>query len=233
MLFVFHGDDVSGVRTAALKKTNELCGAGGTSTLISSDAGSEAFLRDALGRSSLFGEREVFVLDTWSEDSELFSMLSEHLPECALSENAFVIIESKLSAKDVRLFSSHATEIIERTKVKGREFNVFALGDALSLRDKKTLWILLQESWRDGRASEELIGTLFWQLKMIRLTELTKSADEAGQKPFVYDKAKRARSKFKEGEVSSLMHSLVVLYHDGHGGRRNIEHALEAWVLAL
>jgi hypothetical protein len=68
---------------------------------------------------------------------------------------------------------------------------------------------------------------------MLRLAERTKSAEEAGQKPFVYSKAKRALSAFKEGELDSISRDLLSIYHDGHLGKRDIDLALERWVLTL
>ena len=56
---------------------------------------------------------------------------------------------------------------------------------------------------------------------------------EAGQQPFVYDKAKRALSKYKQGELTALSHELILLYHKGHMGMCTLPHALEAWVLKL
>jgi hypothetical protein len=72
---------------------------------------------------------------------------------------------------------------------------------------------------------------LWWQLKTLRLAELTQSADEAGVKSFPYDKAKRSLSKFAPGEVVALSESLLRLYHDARAGKRDLILALERWVL--
>jgi hypothetical protein len=51
-------------------------------------------------------------------------------------------------------------------------------------------------------------------------------------KDFPYNKAKRSLTKFTPGDVTTLSQSLLELYHDGHGGIRDIDLALEEWVLS-
>ncbi len=232
MLFVYLGDDVTKVRVSAQKKASELIVMGGDVSVITSEGASPDLLQNALGATSLFRTHEVFILDTLSEEKELFTSVLELTEALAESHNHFVMIEGSLLAGPKKILEKHAKSMMEFKKVK-KEFSPFALGDAFCARDKKTLWILLQDAWREGKSNEEIIGTLFWQLKMLRVAEVTKSASEAGQKPFVYDKAKRALSKFKEGEIKKISHNLVTLYHDGHTGKRTLPNALEAWVLTL
>ncbi len=232
MLHVFYGTDVTKVRSEAHKKASESLLPGGEISTISRENGSVDMLVDAVSATSLFRPHEVFVLDTLSEDDELFEELVRLAPALGESENTFVVIEGPLTAGPKKAFDATGKTCVEYTKAK-KEWNPFALGEALGARDKKTLWILLHEAWKRGEKTEAIIGTLHWQLKMLRLAEVTKSAGEAGQKPFVYDKAKRALKNFKVGEVTRLTHDLVVRYHEGHVGKRNIDNALEAWVLAL
>jgi len=100
-------------------------------------------------------------------------------------------------------------------------------------QDELLAWILLAKAWRNNLSNEEIIGTLYWQVKMLRLVERTKNAEEAGQKPFVYSKAKRSLRQFTEGELDSLSRDLLSIYHEGHLGRRDMDSALERWVLSL
>jgi 16S rRNA U1498 N3-methylase RsmE len=107
------------------------------------------------------------------------------------------------------------------------------MADALLARDKKTLWILLQEAHMKEVASEEIIGVLWWQLKTLRLTYVTSTASEAGVKDFPYNKAKRAHSKFTQTDADRLSRTLLAVYHDSHSGRRDMTSALEEWVLKI
>lgn len=233
MLFTFYGTDIAHVRTAALKKLAELRGESGEAVTLPSDESSLSMLKDALGATSLFGGGGIYLLDTPSESEVFFESVLALMPEMNASSNTFVLIEGSLKAGEIKKVEKDSTKAEKHDAGPKKEFNVFGMSDALASRDKKTLWILLQDAWRDGRTTEELIGTLFWQMKVLRLAEVAKSAEEAGQKPFVFDKAKRALKNFKPGEISSLSRSLVLLYHEGHGGTRNIDHALESWVLGL
>lgn len=112
-------------------------------------------------------------------------------------------------------------------------FNTFAMADALARKDKKSLWVLLQNARHHNVSAEEIIGTLFWQLKSLRLAAETSSALEAGMKPFMYTKAKSALGKFAPGELTTLSRTLLSLYHDGHSGKRDIDLALEKFLLTL
>lgn len=232
MLYSFFGSDIGNVRTAARKRINALLKNDATAVTITGDTGSLDAVREALGATSLFGGREVYVLDMVSEDEEFFASVLELLPALDESENVFILIEGAHKAAVEKLITKHSTESAVFEGKEKKEWNVFALTDALVARDKKQLWILLQDAWKHGRTSEEIIGTLFWQLKMLRLADVTTSALEAGQKPFVYDKAKRALRQFPR-DLHEVTHRLVMLYHEGHGGKRDINHALEAWVLSL
>jgi len=40
-------------------------------------------------------------------------------------------------------------------------------------------------------------------------------------------------NKFSSGEVEKLSQSLLELYHDGHAGVRDMDMALEEWVLEI
>jgi DNA polymerase III delta subunit len=233
MYFLYYGDDVTKVRTTALTHASSLVCNGGEVEAVTDETAQEGMLTDMLGSISLFRPHEVYVVDTLSKNEERYEELKNLLPELKSSPNIFVIIEEKLGVKDERIFKEYAEKAFSYARGPGKEFNIFALTDALSARDKKSLWILLTEAWTTGKSSEEIIGTLGWQLKTIRLAAQTKSAEEAGLKPFVYDKAKRALKKFTEEEIAERAHELVMLYHDGHSGRRDIDRALEKWVLTV
>ncbi len=182
---------------------------------------------------SLFGEKRVYLLDTPSASIVFTEDVQASLEAFAQSPNAFVVIEGGLLAPAKKSYTKYAETLEEVEGIIAERFNVFALADSLSNKDKKTLWLLLQDAFAEGLSSEEIIGTLWWQLKTLRLAKLTKSASDAGMKDFPYNKAKRSLSNFTEGELESLSHRLLALYHDGHLGTVDIELALEKWTLTL
>jgi hypothetical protein len=151
----------------------------------------------------------------------------------ANSEHTFVVLDKTILAADKKIFTKFAKSITEYKKESLSEFNQFALTDALALRDKRKLWLLLQESLRVGSATEEIIGILWWQLKTMRLAAKASSAEEAGMKDFPYRKAKGALEKFPLSLVEAKARSLTKLYHDARWGRGDLNQQLEIWVLTL
>lgn len=233
MLVVFYGTDPIVVRQKAHEFIDRSCESGVTDRMTY-----ETYIPGALveraGSASLFGGVETILLDTLSFHKDAWEEFLEALPACAESPHTFVVIEEKLLADATKKIKKHASVVEQHDAAEQNErFNTFALADALVRKDKKSLWVLLQRARHAGVGPEEIIGTLFWQLKSLRLAEKTDSAAEAGLKPFVYTKAVRARKEFKPGELEKLSHELLAVYHDGHQGRRDIDLALEKFVLTL
>jgi len=233
MLFVFYGNDVVGVRKAAHDFLSEHKNGETAVETITPENYEPGRIRDAAGGASLFGGEQVIVLDTLSAKKEVFEDILLHLELLSESANTFVLIEESLLASEKKKFVKYGKECVEVTAPKIERFNVFALADAFSRRDKKSLWVLLMRAFGQGLSGEEIIGTLYWQIKVLRLAERASNAQEAGQKPFVFNKAKTALAKFKEGELGQLSRDLLSIYHDGHLGKRDLNVALERWVLTL
>ncbi len=233
MLYVYFGNDAIRVRQKAFDFVHTITEDDSLVTTISSDRYEEGIITDIAEGSSLFGGIQVCVIDTPSEDSEVFLHVMEQLAVMQDSHNHFILIESVLKADEKKKIQSRATKFEELTSEKKEKFNAFLLTDALLRRDKKSLWLLLMEAQTNGLSNEEIIGVLFWQVKILRLVEKTKSAEEAGQKPFVYSKAKRALMNFKKGDLDSISKNLLTIYHDGHLGRHDTALALERFVLTV
>ena len=233
MYTVYYGKDTVAVRDAALKKIEEVRATGAVVTVLDADSYMPGMVRDAVGATSLFGEAQCYVLDTPSADAvyeEEVSDMGEALKE---SVHTFVVIEGELNAEQKKPYKKYAAEFVEYKAPAAERFNTFVLADSLSRKDKRALWLQLQDATVSGQSAEEIIGVLWWQLKVLRLAAVTKSAEEAGMKAFPYQKAKRALTAFKPGELETLSESLLTVYHDGHAGVRNIDAALEKWVLTL
>ncbi len=233
MLEVFFGNDTSAVRQAVQTRAASLRQAGVELTTLDKDTYTPGSLRDAVGSTSLFGGELGFVLDSPAEDEAFMAEAQEQVEAMASSPNVFVVLEGPLLAAKKKVYTQHAA-IMEEYKAQATErFNTFALADALAGKQKKQLWLLLQEARQAGQSAEAIIGVLWWQLKSLRLAELTDNAAAAGVKDFPYNKAKRALPNFQAGELTQLSHTLLELYHAGHAGRRDIDDALEQWVLTL
>lgn len=233
MLQVYFGNDTTRVRQRAFDYLHTVSDSSVPVTYITADQYEPGIITDSAGGISLFGEAQIFLIDTLSEDPVAFSNIRDLLEVMQTSIHWFIMIEGSLNATDKKHITKYASAVEEIIAEKKERFNAFLLTEALLRRDKKSLWLLLSEAWREGLSNEEIIGILFWQVKILRLVEKTKSAEEAGQKPFVYSKAKRALSGFKKGEIDQISRELLTLYHEGHAGKVDTQGALEEWVLKL
>lgn len=233
MLEVYFGNDTDAVRQHALKRSAALKAAGVEVSTVTGDQYQSGMLRDAVGANSLFGGALGFVVDTPSSEVDLQTEVTEQLEAMAASEHVFVVIEGPLLAAAKKPYQKHAATLEEFKKAASERFNTFAMADALATKNKKQLWLLLQQARQAGESAEAVIGILWWQLKTLRLAALTGSATEAGLKDFPYNKAKRALGGFAPGELEQLSQSLLKVYHDGHAGQVVIDDALEAWVLRV
>jgi len=233
MLHLYYGNDTITVRQKAHDFTAAQETAGFKIERIDAENYHEGVFVDLAGATSLFGEKTLYIIDTPSQKTEIYDDVIRHLELLAQSENLFVVIEEALLAAEKKKFAKYATEVEEYKKAGGDRFNVFGMADSLSSKNKKLLWMQLQDARAAGLSAEEIIGTLWWQLKALRLAGCTVSASEAGMKDYPYNKAKRALGAFKPGELELISKRLLTVYHDGHLGERDIDLALEQFVLTL
>ncbi len=233
MLHLIYGNDTITVREKAHTFIGVEEKKGVKIEKIETDNYTEGIFADVVGAVSLFGEKTLYVIDTPSEKNEMYDDVVRNLEAFKDSDNTFLVIEEALLAPQKKKFQKY-TESMEEYKATATErFNAFGMADSLSQKDKKTLWLQLQEAKKAHLSAEEIIGILWWQLKSMRLAKNTDSAIEAGMKDFPYNKAKRALGSFKEGELEILSQELLKVYHEGHLGNVDIDIALERWVLTL
>ncbi|MCA9361662.1 hypothetical protein KC845_03860 [Candidatus Kaiserbacteria bacterium] len=233
MLYVFCGSDTIAVRNQAFAFIHDFEDKGVNVRRIDIDLYQPNLFSDLVGAQSLFGEQELYLLDTLSQETTVADDVLSHLEAFAGSNNIFVVIEGTLLATPKKQFAKHATKLVEVKGVSEERYNPFGMADALLKKDKKSLWLLYQAAKQAGLSAEEIIGTLWWQVKMLRLAEVCDSASEAGVKDFPFNKAKRALASYKSGEVKTLARQLLIIYHDGHGGGKDIDIDLERWMLKV
>ena len=233
MLHLFYGNDTVGVREKAHDFVRSYEDKGVTIERIDTENYTSGVLTDIAGATSLFGSETLYIVDTPSLQKDFYEDVMEHLALLQESPNTFVIIEDALLAPEKKKFTKYAASLEEVKRASAERFNAFGMADSLAKKDKRMLWVQLQEAKRAGLSPEEVIGTLWWQIKSLRLAAKTQSAAEAGMKDFPYNKAKRALANFKEGELETLTQELLTVYHQGHGGKVDISLALEKWVLTI
>ncbi|MBX2866518.1 hypothetical protein KTR10_00960 [Candidatus Kaiserbacteria bacterium] len=231
MLYSFFGTDVIATRANAQEFIASEKEKGASVTRFTGNNWTVGDMEQALGGTSLFGDVHLFVLDTPGDNTDMQTYIFKHIKEIAESPNTFVLLEEKLLAPQKKKVEKYSEQTSEYTLEKEKPFNIFALADALLQRDKKSLWILYTQAQRAGHSSEEIVGTLFWQVKMIALANRTQGAEEAGVSNFPYGKAKRALHHFSEEDIETMLTQLVTIYHEGHGGVKDMDGALEEWIL--
>jgi DNA polymerase III delta subunit len=232
MLYVFFGTDVVAIRRHAYERVHREEAEGSVVRTVTTDTFETGVVRSLLSSVSLFGGRECIVFDTLSEQREAYEELMEARFVSVESPHTVIVIEGSQTASDAALFKKAGAEMHEYKGATKERFNTFLLTDALLKRDKKMLWILLVRARNAGIPAEEIIGTLLWQLKALRLAHITTNATEADMKEFPYTKAKQSLKKFPPRDLYDLSQKLVTLYHEGHLSV-DIDLALEKWILGV
>ena len=228
MLHVLTGSDVmkAKVRARALAKDAETVRFG---------EGGEPFghALGYLGASGLFSTKVALLLDRLSESAEGKEFVLAHVEDFARAEMPVIVIEPTLDAAAKKAFSKHGE--IEEFELKADPEtpppSVFALTDAFASGDRKNSWILYRTLIESGSAAEEIHGALAWQARAMVLASKSKTAEEAGLKPFVYTKAKRAASRIGETGAEGLSRELVRILHVSRMGGGSLEDLLEAFLL--
>ncbi len=233
MLYVFYGSDQVEVRQQAHLTLAKVLKEGEEVERIEADQYSVGKLQALSSMVSLFSPRAVYLVETPSSEEAFLEDFMMSLKELGDSLHQFVVIEQTLNAAQKKKITTYATIVEEYKKTEDAAFNPFKMSDALALRDKRSLWLLFQEAKMNALSSEEIIGTFWWQLKTMRLAAVTKTAEEAGMKDYPYKKAKSALTAFPLQAVETKSRELLTLYHEGHRGKRDLDLALEAWLLGL
>jgi len=231
MLEVFFGNDAVKVRREAFARietfTNQQI------ETVDKDNYQSGMIVDLVFGQSLFGDQNIYLLDTPSSLGDYWEEVVVNLASMQASTSVFIVIENNLLAGPKKILTKYADSVNEFKANKLERFNNFALADALASKDKKSLWILFNTAKSEGISLEEMIGILWWQLKTLRLVATSKNEAETELKPFVYSKAKRSLVKFKTGELENLSRSLLSLSHDSRLGMFDLDQALERWILKI
>lgn len=191
------------------------------------------------GAAGLLGERYIVLIDGALKNAEQQDILVEHAEVVAGSSNIFIFIEEKLTAPILKKLEKKGADIhscVSRKEESKNEFNIFALADAISERNRKNAWVLLQKAFTNGIAPEEIHGVIFWQIKTLLLV-VGGGADatpvSTGLKPYPFQKALRAARNFSEQELKEFIEDLTGMYHMVRIKGGELETGIERFVLSL
>lgn len=237
MLYLIHGTDTNASRA----KLHTLL-----SSLFKRRPGAQYFhittetigthnIDELVWSQGLFERKYIVVFDHILKDREWKDSLLRSLKAFGQTEHVCIFLEEKLDKKELAAFEKYAKEVreyISRDQKKER-FNIFSLADALGRRDKRCLWTLYLKAKEENITDEEIHGTLFWQVKCSLLALSSANAEEAGLKPFVFNKSKSLQKYYSEGELRALASRLVGLLHDSRRGTHEFDIALERFMLSI
>jgi hypothetical protein len=213
MLYFYTGTDTKKAR-GEMNKEVVRASLGGARVVRINDTISTDDLYASLHGVGLFGEKNVFVIDSVSLNEELFAALLQMLGGMKKSAEPFFLFESSPDANTRGEIEKYA-ETAKRYDApkKAKDNSVFALVNALRKADKKALWLGFQREIIKGNAPEAIHGVLFWGAKEM----LLKSKEGAPENI-------RARK---------LVAELAELPHEARRNNFPLEYALERFLLTL
>ncbi len=220
MLYIFHGTN----SIASSNKAHVLVNSLRTKKIdaafleIDADNWSSEIIKEHAGGQGLFSSKSIVLLNRVTESAGAKEGLPDLLEIMNESENIFIVLEGKVLVDLKRAFEKYAEKIVVSDVVEGapkKEFNIFALGDAVSSRNHFKAWLIYRQAIESGAVPEGIVGTLFWKIKTMLVT--------AG--------ASKTAGNYSKDELSSLMEKLIVMYHDGHRGMCDMELAIERLLL--
>lgn len=207
---------------------------------LNDDNWDEEKLEELIVSQGLFQNKYIVVLDGLLQDEVSREAVLKRLKEMENSENLFIITEGEIKKEIISKIEKRAEKVQKfenpkkiSTDKNKKDFNIFALADALGMRDKKRLWVLYQRAILSGLSPEEIHPILLWQVKAMILGSENKDANEAGLNPFVFRKSLGFAKNFKKEELVGLSRKLVFLYHDARLGKTDFDIALERFVLEV
>ncbi len=238
MIYLMHGTDYEKARdkTRALTDALQKKKPDALFYRITTGNYSENPISSLVAGQGLFASKYIVFYDNIFESKDIKEEIVEGLQEIKESENIFIFLEKEIDKKTLTKMEKYAEKVQEFSgaeKIKKKEYNPFAVSDALLSRDKKRLWMLLMEAKKKGNAAEEIHGIIWWQMKALKVASVSKDAKEAELSPFVFSKAKAASGNFSDEQVDVMLSDLVSMYHDAHRGEKDLWVEMERWGLGL
>ena len=237
MLYIYYSDNPSLSADKARALVKSLMEKKPDSTLIKVEDNtfSKDILEENIGGQGLFSSKYIIYLDRVIKNKDHESIIGEYLVHMSESENVFIISEGSLNGEILKLMNKYATKIIcvedKTAKVKKSINEIFILTDYFASRKNIQAWEIYRRLIDSGVEAENIVGTLFWQLKSMVLAYNNVSATESGLNPYVFSKSKKFSSYWSYDEIVNSLKDLTVSYHEAHRGNCNLEKNLELFIL--
>lgn len=206
---------------------------------VTSENWADNTLDELISSQGLFLAKYIVTLDRVLEEKEAGAVLIDNLKEFKESEHAWIIVEEKISAPNLKKIEKYAYKIFDFNESAGeggdkkQKLNAFNFAEQFASRNKVGAWsefIKLREAELVG---EEIHGVLWWQMKSVYLAKFCKNAEDAGLATYSYQKSLRFSKAWELKELNTLLDSLVVMYHDAHRGVGDLMIEMEGLSLKL
>ena len=245
MIYFYYGTDTESARKKAKVTVDSLLVKKPDATLIKigDEDLSESKIMELVGGQALFSSKYIVYFYRTFDNKENKELILKNLKEIAGSDNIFIFADGKMDKTALTKIEKNAEKVQEFAKIekkltkkealaqRGEKIDFFEFADALGKRDKRGLWVLYQDALAEQVPAEEVHGIFFWQVKSMLLGKLCKTADEAGMKPFPFQKSREYSRNFKDGELENFSSKLVTMYHEAHRGNTDFFVALEKFIL--
>jgi len=238
MLYLIYGTNTNKVRA----KQRELVGIMQSKQpnvslyRVTTETWKDSLLEELLGSQGLFLAKYIVTLDKVLEDKEIGSAVVGSLEEMKESDHAWIILEDKVSApnlKKIEKFAHKVFDFNDSVSVEKKRLLAFDFAEQFAGKNKVGAWrefIKLKEA---ELAGEEIHGVLWWQMKSVYLAKFSKTADESGLTPYSFQKALRLSKGWELKELNLLLDKLVEIYHEAHRGGGDLMVELEGLSLGL
>ena len=150
-------------------------------------------LEELLLGQGLFEQKYIVFCDEVIGDSSAQHLI-DNLPLYHASPHMFVIFEPSLGVRDEKKLAG-AGAVIKRCRETspGETMRpLFAFVDVFLKGNREKTFVALHTLLRSGGSPSSILNTLLWQLRVLVLVSQSSSASDAGVKPFVFTKARRA-----------------------------------------
>jgi len=247
MIYFYYGTDIESSRKKAKVTIDSLLAKKPDATLIK--IGGENITLNQIDElvcgQALFSSKYIVYFYKTFENKENKEIILKKLKEIAKSENIFIFVEGKMDKVSFTKIEKNAEKVQEFLKPekslnkkellaqKGEKIDFFEFSDALGKRDKRELWVLYQDALEEQVPAEEVHGIFFWQVKSMLLAKKCKTGEEAGMKPYPFQKAREYSRNYKDGELEDISFKLVSMYHEAHRGNIDFFVSLERFILEL
>ncbi|MGM0629159.1 MAG: hypothetical protein ACQESA_01920 [Patescibacteria group bacterium] len=183
----------------------------------------------------LFEEKHIIVLTGVFRDEDAKKYILKKLPDMESSGHVFFLVEDFLTHSQHKkiLDNSYFSEGFQQEVLKEDTFNIFVLTDAIGERKSPIAWKIYNTAIFKGKSPEEIHGIIFWIIKSMQAAKASKTAKEAGMKPYPFSKAQKFSGNYSSKELMKISESLIEALEKERKGKTPLRFSLESVLLSL